>query len=95
MPNIDTTTKLRRVQWVNWRQHIQAMDTDRGCQHHLTAAEGLTGKTLCGREFPADKGGASVLAGRWCKRCLNAAYKRGFKIGFTKGIEAVPSKSPF
>lgn len=83
---------LRRVQWVNWREQIQAMDSDRGCHHHLTLAEGLTGKTLCGRAFPAYKGGPSPLAGRWCKRCLNLAKKRGFDQAMIDRVESVGSK---
>ncbi len=85
-------SQLRRVQWVSWRDHVAAMNADRGCHHHLTDNDGIAGKTLCGRQYPADKGFPSPLAGRWCKRCLNAAYKRGFERGFTKGIESVPSR---
>jgi hypothetical protein len=83
--------KLRRVQWVNWRDRgMKELHGDVGCRIHLTSAEGLTGKTLCGREFPADKGWYSPH--KFCKRCVNKAYKMGFQQGFTKDLDSVPSK---
>ena len=83
---------LRRVQWVNlWQRGYQELHGDVGSRVHLTQSEGPSGKTLCGREFPADKGYYSPH--KWCKVCVNKAYKLGFQKGFTKGIDYVPSQS--
>jgi len=81
---------LRRVKWVGfWDRGMRELHTDVGTTEHLTKETGLTGKTLCGREFPRDKGYAS--ANRFCKRCLKIARNMGFQQGFTKDLEAVGS----
>ncbi len=82
---------LRRVQWVNVWQHVQSFSGDAGTRAHLTSESGLSGKTLCGRSYPADKGFYSPH--KYCKRCVKRAYALGFGKGFTKNIDFVPSRS--
>jgi hypothetical protein len=88
-------TPLRRVQWVNfWDRGMKELHSDVGCLAHLTAYLGFKGKTLCGKEYPEDKGQYSPA--RYCRRCINAAYKIGYEKGFTKQItDFVPSKREF
>lgn len=46
--------------------------------HSITSSSGLSGKTLCGRPFPAAKG--YPVAVRYRKRCLSVAKKAGARI---------------
>ena len=79
---------LRKVHWRNlwnWTSESDGV----GSAVHLTDDAGATGKTLCGRVFPAHKGYSSSL--KICKRCINKAYKAGHPKGFTAKLEWVPS----
>ncbi len=80
---------LWKVQWCNLWNEARASHADVGSMVHLTSADGLTGVTLCGKDYPARKGcpGPSRL----CKRCLTKAYKQGSARGFTKTLGYVPS----
>lgn len=83
---------LRKVAWCNVWNRARANDTDGvGSLTHLTASTGVAGDTLCGKSFPRDKGFPSTY--RFCKRCLNRAYKLGYAKGFTRQLESVPSVS--
>lgn len=64
---------LRLVIWQNlWNWTLEEGGTTR---IHITSAVGLSGKTLCGRPFPAAKG--YPVAVRFCKRCTTAALRTG------------------
>lgn len=80
---------LRVVAWTNIWDRGAALHSDVGSLIHLTETEGVTGKTLCGREFPADKGHPAT--GRVCKRCWNIAKKRELKVDI-KQADWVPSR---
>lgn len=85
---------LRTVSWTNiWNRSLASDRDGIGTKPHLTADTGLSGKTLCGRAFPDDKGYPSTWGESFCKRCLNRAYKMGFEKGFTRGLSAVPSRA--
>ena len=63
----------RLVIWQNlWNWTQEESGTTR---IHITSAAGLSGKTLCGRPFPATKG--YPVAVRFCKRCVTAAQRAG------------------
>ena len=81
---------MRKVCWCNLWNRSAAFHHDVGSRVHLTEAEGVTGKTLCGREFPADKGYPAHA--HVCKRCVQIARKRGYQRGFTLYLEFVPSR---
>lgn len=67
---------LRRVAWCNLWNIARANDTDgMGSRWHLTTSPGLSGRTLCGKSFPAVKGYPSVW--RACRRCQRIAQQRG------------------
>lgn len=84
-------SQLRNVAWCNlWTVGASYRGQETPGRVHITDAEGITGKTLCGRKFPANKGFPS--AGRYCKRCCAAAYARGEVKGFSKDLEWVPSE---
>lgn len=64
---------LRLVIWQNvWNWTLEESGTTR---IHVTSSAGLSGKTLCGRPFPAAKG--YPVAVRYCKRCEAAAKRLG------------------
>lgn len=64
---------LRLVIWQNlWNWTQEESGTTR---IHITSMAGLSGKTLCGRPYPATKG--YPVAVRFCKRCTNAAQRTG------------------
>ena len=89
---VHTVVRLRRVAWCNLWNRSLASDRDGiGTKFHLTADEGYTGKTLCGKTFPKDKGYPSTWGAGFCKRCLNKAYAKGYEPGFTKGLRSVPT----
>lgn len=89
---VPTVTRLRTVAWCNLWNVIAANNGDGyGTKSHLTADEGYSGKTLCGKAFPEYKGYPSTWGAGFCKRCLSAAYKRGYEKGFTRGLRGVPS----
>lgn len=63
---MDAPSKLRQVVWSNVWNWTNA--NGHGTRVHLTEAIGEAGKTLCGKEFPAEKGTpAGIFV---CKRCL-------------------------
>lgn len=69
---------IRKVAWTNvWNRH-----SDGGTLIHLTNG-GISGITVCGREYPADKG--HPVSWRHCKICLKRA-----SVDVTK-LEWVPS----
>lgn len=87
----DTVVRLRVVQWLNIWNWSLASDCDGyGTKYHLSMMEGRTGKSLCGRQYPAEKGSPSSWGAGYCKRCLNRAYRMGYEKGFTKGLFRVP-----
>lgn len=66
--------QLRRVAWQNlWNWTQEESGTTR---FHLTDARGQSGKTLCGRSFPVEKGYPVSL--RVCKRCAVKAAASGY-----------------
>lgn len=68
--------QLRRVAWQNiWNWTLEESGTTR---IHITAAQQRSGKTLCGRPFPVEKGYPVSL--RFCKRCLAKAKASGYSI---------------
>jgi hypothetical protein len=87
MPTLNTT--LRRVAWCNvWNAAYQSRDGN-GSKVHLTTSEQATGKTLCGRIFPADKGyPASIGTCRACLRAMTVEQARQVPI---RDLEWVPS----
>ena len=90
-PEFAPLPTLRTVQWVTFAQRgYQEMHSDVGSRVHLTESKMLYGVTLCGRSFPVDKGFYSPH--KFCRRCVNKAYKMGFQKGFTKGLESVPTR---
>lgn len=89
---IQTAVRLRTVAWTNLWNRSLASDRDGiGTKWHLTAGEGYTGKTLCGKTYPKDKGYPSTWGAGYCKRCVSKAYALGYEKGFTNGLKAVPS----
>lgn len=77
---------MRTVSWRNiWNWTAKA--DGYGSRTHLTESEGPSGKTLCGREFPAERGHSSSW--HFCRRCLNKAYAQGYPKGFTRDLEAL------
>jgi hypothetical protein len=52
---------------------------------HLTNDSGFTGRTLCGREFPARKGYPTAV--RYCKICIR---KSGLSFQQIRELEDVP-----
>lgn len=80
---------MRKVCWCNLWNSAAAYHSDVGSLIHLTEAEGVAGKTLCGKSFPADKG--YPASGRLCKRCVKAARAQGHPQGFSVNLEYVPS----
>lgn len=80
-------TTLRRVAWMNihnWR----AIDRDgAGTRVHLTEEAGSSGKTLCGKEFPAAKGYPSNF--KFCRKCFAKAGRPAKEL---IGLEYVPSE---
>ncbi len=88
-------TTLRKVAWCSLWNRAAARNTDVGSLIHLTDAPGTTGKTLCGREYPADKG--HPAAARLCKRCRGSFAARdtsGIKL-ILAGLEWVPNQEGF
>lgn len=81
---------LRKVAWCNLWNYARAMDTDTGSLIHLTTDPGLTGRTLCGRLYPADKG--HPWCGRLCKRCRARASQPtiGAAVGTAGWLTALP-----
>lgn len=79
---------LRLVIWQNvWNWTLEESGTTR---IHITSSAGLSGKTLCGRPFPAAKG--YPVAVRYCKRCVTAAKKLGRDIQEIKTLAYVRSQ---
>jgi hypothetical protein len=73
---VDTAPTLRLVKWQNiWNWTLEESGTTR---IHITAARQRSGKTLCGRPFPVEKGYPVSL--RFCKRCLAKAKTVGHSI---------------
>lgn len=60
---------MKKVVWSNvWNWTHSG---GHGSRVHLTNDTGLTGKTLCGKEFPRCKG--APIAAYGCKRCWKKA----------------------
>ncbi len=78
---------LRSVAWVNVWNRIGSLHHDTPGRLHLTASAGRAGQTLCGRDFPKDKGYTTAF--RYCKRCVQLAYTMGYQPGFTKSLDRV------
>lgn len=79
---------MRTVKWKNlWNYTQEEGGTTR---LHLTSSEGLTGKTLCGREYPRNKGYPTAV--RYCKTCVKKS-----KLTFeqVRALEQVPSVSGY
>ena len=57
---------MRLVKWQTTMNY--SLDGGGTTRLHLTEAEGLTGKTLCGRIFPTEKGWPTAV--RYCKTCV-------------------------
>jgi len=57
---------LRIVAWTNTWNRAAANHGDYGSLMHLTEG-GISGKTLCGRTYPASKG--HPFSPKLCKRC--------------------------
>lgn len=88
----DALPTLRLVAWTNiWNRSAAVNSDGHGTKHHVTSEAGYSGKTLCGRTFPEDKGYPSTWGAGVCKRCANRAYAMGFEKGFTRGLKSVPS----
>ena len=78
------TAHFKQVLWSNvWNW---TNGSGHGSRVHLTEAAGLTGKTLCGKEFPAAKG--HPAAQLVCKRCLK---KAGMTVAQTRDLLFVGS----
>ena len=80
---------MRKVCWCNLWNSAAALHGDVGSKVHLTQSVGSTGKTLCGKTFPADKG--YPAAAQLCKRCVRIAYSQGCERGFTERLDWVGS----
>lgn len=79
-----TTQTVRKVLWSNvWNWTHSGGIASRV---HLTADAGLTGKTLCGKSFPAAKGCPSGYKG--CKACWK---KAGITAAEYQALGYVPS----
>jgi hypothetical protein len=75
---------MRKVKWRNvWNWSQEEGGTTR---LHLTISEGLSGTTLCGREFPRQKGYPTAV--RICKSC---ARMSGLTPEQIRAFESVPS----
>ena len=83
---MSSTIELKRVYWTKY--HVSYHDHAPTTQH-LTAESGHSGKTLCGRKYPADKGDAQGF--KFCKKCVHKAYAMGFEKGFTKELDFIPT----
>ena len=78
--------KYRSVKWRNlWNWTSEEGGTTR---MHLTGSEGLSGTTLCGREFPDSKGYPTAV--RYCKTCVK---KSKMTVEQIKELEYVPSSA--
>lgn len=81
--------KLKKVRWQNIDQQLSLSDDlGKSSKTHLTISTELSGKTLCGKVFPKDKGVTSNVV-KFCKSCLKKAYKMGYEKGFTKELDLV------
>lgn len=81
---MNSPSKLRTVKWKNlWNYTAEEGGTTR---LHLTAAEGTTGKTLCGRDYPRNKGFPTAV--RYCKTCVKKSHLTYAEIN---ALEDVPS----
>lgn len=68
-----------------WRSGTRGIDADGvGSKVYLTRYNELTGKTLCGRSYPANNGVASSFGD--CKACFRIAKQDGAKIDIDKWI---------
>lgn len=75
---------MRLVKWKNlWNWTSEEGGTTR---LHLTSSEGLSGTTLCGREFPRCKGYPTAV--RYCKVCVK---KSKLTYEQLRAFEHVPS----
>lgn len=81
---------LRKVMWASGVSHMAQLHGDYGTTVHLTFETGASGKTLCGKKFPSEKGHPS--ANRMCKRCMKIAQGQQHAIipGEVKFYEWVP-----
>ena len=75
---------MRLVKWQTTMNY--SLDGGGTTRLHLTEAEGLAGKTLCGREFLARKGWPTAV--RYCKTCVR---KAALDRAALAGLEEVPS----
>jgi len=75
---------MRTVKWKNlWNWTIEEGGTTR---LHMTNSDGLSGTTLCGREFPRTKGYPTAV--RYCKTCVKKSKLTYDQI---RMLESVPS----
>jgi hypothetical protein len=75
---------MRTVKWRNiWNWTSEEGGTTR---LHLTNSEGLSGSTLCGREFPRRKGYPTAV--RYCKACVKKSKLTYEQI---RALDSVPS----
>ena len=64
-------SNLHRVIWCKSVSAMSQLHGDYGTTVHITESNAASGKTLCGREYPRDKGYPSV--NRVCKICKRKA----------------------
>jgi len=77
---------MRTVKWMTTMNY--SIDGGGGTTRlHLTESEGLQGRTLCGRNFPARKGWPT--AARYCAVCLR---KAGLDRDALAALSQVPSE---
>jgi hypothetical protein len=75
---------MRTVKWKNlWNWSSEEGGTTR---LHLTNDEGLSGTTLCGREFPRRKGYPTAV--HYCKACIKKSKLTSEQL---RALESVPS----
>ena len=90
LPPDNTAPTLRKVMWAKGVSYNAQLHGDYGTTCHLTTGPALgklTGKTLCGRPFPYDKG--HPAGWRMCKRCL-AKMRTDYPWADLKTLEFVP-----
>lgn len=75
---------MRTVKWRNvWNWTGEEGGTTR---LHLTADDGLSGKTLCGRDYPRRKGYPTAV--HYCKTCVKKSGRSSIELAALECVHA-------